>query len=81
MQPCVRGVVKQWAEATHNLLNQNPAKYCFWIYGQPVNEWKITFPTALVWNMHLFDITLQATIQPNILELENYTKASASAVS
>lgn len=74
------GVVEQWAAATHNLVNQGPAKYHFWIYGQSVNEWKITFLPALVWNMHLFDISLQATIQPNILELEKYAKFSSSAV-
>lgn len=37
MQPCgVGGVVKQQAAAIHNLKNHTPAKYLFWIYGQPV---------------------------------------------
>lgn len=79
MQPCAGGVVKQWEVAIHNLLNHTPAKYLVWIYGQPVTAQKITLPPALVQNMCLFYITLQATIHSSILELKNYAKVGAGS--
>lgn len=81
MQPYVMGVVKQW--------QQLPITYWIKILPNTTSEYtvsllmswgEITLPPALVWNMHLFDVSLQATIKPNILELEKYAKFSSSAV-